>query len=746
MSKRAGAALAVLAAAAVLAVLLPGCEPVLVLLVDAGALVLAALGVRRHRPTVPQAWWAVLALISTSLLSSAVTVCGGADASERASRWGLVAVQLVSLAVVPFIVRTLRGAGNGTRTTWPDLFLTTCGSALVVVQVLGMMRVTGLGEDPAVLVGTAADVVLAVVLLRILSSRVGMAPATVLVLLAAAGLLAVATLVTARGDLLLQAPLLNALETGAVLLLAAAAQHPSMRHFGSRYAGGNLRRDGQRLLTVVPVFCAVPLLWLLGTLGVLPDVAVRIVAPSGYVLACAGVAMAAMSLRRAERAADHDPLTDLVNRRGLPRAVADLRQRLHGQDLHLCLVDLDDFKQINDTRGHAVGDALLVEVARRVRLAVGANGVVSRTGGDEFIVVLWTPPQDEEGPADLVLAALDAPFEFAGLPHQVSASVGIAPLAAGVPLDEALVDADVAMYAAKQAGKGRAQVYRPVLREKVLGALVMQQELRRLLLHGGEPAEVGELFVVHQPIVELDPYRIVGTEVLVRWQHPRAGLLMPDEFLPQAEAAGLGARLDEHVALRAIRHLAHWDALGMDPLHVAINLGVGSLRRRGIARWISAMAEQNGIAPHRIHLEITEHEELPDDPLIAAALREAVTAGFRLDLDDFGIGYTSLSYMRRFPVSTIKLDRSLTALVSGGGDAPLLEGIAALCRALDMRILAEGVEHAEQLEPLRRLGVQLAQGHFFGMPMAPSDVPGFIARSRGVRAARPRDESDDVLI
>lgn len=706
---------------------LPELSPVTSLAVHAGALAAVADGVRRHRPVVPRAWTVVLVLLAVGLAGSATGLL--TDLGPTGARWSALAVPLVALGLLPHLVRTLR-TGSAGRTTWPDVFLTVCGAALVVVQVLGMLADTGLGDRPAVLVGTAADVLLVIALLRVLSTRAGLAPTTVLVLLATGLLLAVAGLLGSRGELAAQhAPALRALQTVAALLLATAAQHPSMRHLGCPYAGGHLRTDGQRLLSVVPVLCAVPVLWLLGLSGVLPDVAVEVVVPSGYVLACVGVALAAIALRRAEKAADHDPLTDLVNRRGLPVAVARLRQRHLGRDLHLCLVDLDDFKQINDTRGHAVGDALLVEVAERVRRAVGAHGVVSRTGGDEFIVVVWTPPEDEDGPGDLVLTALDAPFDTAGLPYQVSASVGIAPLPAGVALEQALVDADVAMYAAKQAGKGRSLVYRPQLREKVLGGLVRQQELRQLLLHGAPAAEVGELVVVHQPIVSLTTGRMTGTEALVRWHHPRAGLLVPDEFLPHAEAAGLGARLDEHVAAAAVRHLAHWDSLGLPQLDLAVNLGVGSLHRRGTARWVTALVEAHGIAPHRIHLEITEHEELPDDPHIAASLRDCVTAGFRIDLDDFGIGYTSLSYMRRFPVSTVKLDRSLTTLVAGGGDVPLLEGIAALCRALDMDMLAEGVESQAQVEPLRRLGVGSAQGHHFGMPMDADDVPGFVRRT-----------------
>jgi diguanylate cyclase (GGDEF)-like protein len=744
MGRRAVAALGVLAALSVV-VALPGVAPgtgtALSLVVNAGAFALAVVGVRRHRPVLPQAWVAVLALLATGVATAAASLLS--RTGDGSTRWSVVAVQVVALVLVPFVVRTLRRGAGSDRRTWPDVVLTATAGALVVAQVLGMLRATGLADDPAVLIGTAADIVLAIVLLRILTTRTGVAPVTTLVLLAAGVLLAIAALGTARADLLDGSRhLVHGVQGLAMVLLAAAALHPSMRLFGTPCAGGVLRGDGQRLLSVLPVFCTVPLLWLLGSVHVLPDVAVEVVAPSGYVLACAGVGWAALSVRRAERSAERDPLTDLVNRRGLPLAAEELRRRLHGRDLHLCLVDLDDFKQINDTRGHAVGDALLVEVAGRLRQAVGQHGVVSRTGGDEFIVVVWTPEDHDEGPADLLLEALDAPFEFHRLPYRVSASIGIAPLRAGVAFEEALVDADIAMYAAKQAGKGRALVYRPQLREKVLGGLVMQQELRSLLLQGGHREDVGELVVVHQPVVDLvdgvTP-RIVGVEALVRWEHPRAGLLTPDQFLQHAEDAGLGARLDEHVTTRALRDLAHWDAAGVGGLHLAVNLGIGSLHRQGMGRWISDLAARQGIEPGRVHLEITEHEELPDDPRIAASLREVVAAGFHLDLDDFGIGYTSLSYMRRFPVSTVKLDRSLTTLATGG-DTSLLEGIAALCRALDMDILAEGVERAEQVAPLRALGVRRAQGHLFGTAMAAADVPGFVRRT-GLAAGDPAGDS-----
>ncbi|NAZ81320.1 EAL domain-containing protein [Kineococcus sp. R8] len=729
------AAIAVLAAALVaLALACPVLRAPALVVVQGGALLVAALGVNRHRPAHPRLWAVVLLLLGFGL----VTALGREAAGDelRVARRGLAVVQVTALALVPALWRTLRLPGGPARTTWPDLALTACGTTLVVVQLLAMLH--HVGARPAVLAGTSVTVVV-VVLLRVLVTREGLAPATVLVVLAGVLLTGVTGLAIPDAGTTGQSQLLGVVVAAASVLLAAAAQQPSMRHVGTPFAGGTLRRDGQRLLTTVPVFCVVPVLWGLGALGVLPSVAVEVVTPSGYVLACAGVFFAARSLTRAERAAERDPLTDLVNRRGLHRATAELRQRLHDRDVHLCLVDLDDFKQINDTRGHAVGDALLVDVADRLRTAVGPEGVVSRTGGDEFIVVFATSTLDEDGPGDRLLAALDVPFDTGGTPSTVTASVGIAPLAAGVPLSTALVDADVAMYAAKQAGKGRSLVYRPQLREQVLGGLARQGELRRLLLHGAPASEVGELVVVHQPIVALQPLRVVGTEALVRWHHPREGLLMPDEFLSHAEAAGLGARLDEHVAQQALGHLARWDAAGLPALDLSVNLGIGSLRRRGIGRWVAALADQHGIAHGRIHLEITEHEELPDDPLIAESLREVVAAGFQLDLDDFGIGYTSLSYLRRFPVSTVKLDRSLTVLVSEGGDVPLLQGIAALCRALDMRMLAEGVEDERQVERLRTLGVDLAQGHHLGLPMGAGDVAGFVRRTCARRG-------DDVLI
>jgi diguanylate cyclase (GGDEF)-like protein len=698
------------------------------------ALVVGVLGVRRHRPAASSTWTAVLALLGLGLVTAVAREVSGDDSA--AARHGLSVLQVGAVALAPALVRTLRLPRRRARTTWPDLALTACGTVLVLVQLLGTLHDVGAG--PRVAVAAVAGTVVAVGLLRLVTAREGLAPATTLLVLAGVVLVGAGEVVTARtgapGPLLVP----GASSAVACALLALAAQHPTMRHVGTPFAGGTLRRDGQRLLTTVPVFCVVPLLWLLGRVGALPSAAEEVVTPSGYVLACAGVFFAARSLTRAERAAERDPLTDLVNRRGLHRATTELRQRLHEGDVHLCLIDLDDFKQINDTRGHAVGDALLVDVADRLRAAVGGDGVVSRTGGDEFIVVLGTSPLDEDGPGGRLLAALDAPFDTGGVPSPVSASVGIAALPAGVPLAAALVDADVAMYAAKQAGKGRSLVYRPQLREQVLGGLARQGELRRLLLQGAPAEEVGELVVVHQPIVALDPVRVVGTEALVRWHHPREGVLMPDEFLPHAEAAGLGARLDDHVARKALEHVARWDAEGL-VLDVSVNLGVGSLHRRGIGRWIAALADRHGIAHGRVHLEITEHEELPDDPLIAESLREVVAAGFHLDLDDFGIGYTSLSYLRRFPVSTVKLDRSLTVLVSEGGDVPLLQGIAALCRALDMRMLAEGVEQEDQLRLLRTLGVELAQGHHLGLPMAADDVAGFVRRTGARR-------EDDVLI
>ncbi|GAB7190777.1 hypothetical protein NUM3379_14840 [Kineococcus sp. NUM-3379] len=724
---------------ATLALLLPGLRSPLNLLCGAAGVVLVVAGLLRHRPERSRPWVLLAVVLSCALASNVLTALAGAHTAAAVAF--TTAAQLAAMALVPIVIMTPVPDGNWRRVS-ADTLIAAAGAGLLAVQVALMLHAFHEPGLPwGLLVAPAFDVYALAMVVHVFCSRRSLESSAVLGLSGAVTFLLYDLAVTVGGHrLALPGDPVQALSAAGALLFGLAALAPDMHHLGGTPPGQRVRSASARLLAALPAFATAPALWALGLLGFLPSVSEVLVVPAGYVLAGAGLAMALVSLRRAERTAELDPLTNLVNRRGLLPAVEELRRRLGGEPLHLCIVDLDDFKQVNDSRGHEVGDRLLVEVGARLRSAVGARGVVSRTGGDEFLVVV-AEASGGWGAGDLVLSALDPPFDCAGVPTSVTASVGVVVLPAGTPPARVLADADVAMYAAKQAGKGRALTYRPELRSRVLGDFERQRELRALL-DGADPEEVGRLVVLYQPIVGLEPLRVTGAEALVRWEHPRLGLLGPDSFLALAEGAGLGARLDEQVMQQAAGRLAGWDAEGMPRLSLNLNLGIGSMRRPNLHRTVAGLVERHGLTPDRFHLEITEHDELPVEPGSTSAFEALAAGGFQISLDDFGVGYTSLTYLRRFPVSVVKLDRSLTSLTGEAGRVPLMEGIAALCRALDVALLAEGVEDEAQIPALRALGVQYAQGFHFAQPLTAEEFADLVRRAeRGespvARAALP---------
>ncbi|GAA4980406.1 bifunctional diguanylate cyclase/phosphodiesterase [Kineococcus glutinatus] len=721
-------ALAVAAGLALLGLLVPDLRTPLGLVCVSSGLVLVLAGMRLHRPR-HRLPWALVALSLGMLLG--VDVITAATGRETAVAGDLVlAVEALSGGLVIAVLFTqLRGDSHLGRA---DAFLAAAGAALLAVQVVLVLEQAA-PDAPMPWVALAVpafDIWALAMIVHLALVRRGMERSTTLALAGSASYLLCDLLAMVSGQrVALPGQPMQVLTAAGALLLGLAALQPDMGLFAVRAPGRRLRSASARLLAAAPAYVTAPLLWALGLAGVLPSIGESLVVPAGYLLGGAGLTTALLSLRHAEHLAERDPLTELLNRRGLDGAVDELRRRLAGEPLQLCVVDLDDFKHVNDVGGHRAGDELLVEVGARLTAAVGPRGVVARTGGDEFLVVV-ADAADGWGAGDLVLAALDPPFDCLGVPTAISASVGVVGLPHGACPDDLLLDADVAMYAAKQAGKGRALTYRPELRERVLGDFELRRELR-LLLEGGDPEQVGRLVVLYQPIVALEGTRVVGAEALVRWKHPRWGVVSPDAFLPAVEAAGLGARLDEQVAAQAVEQLAAWDAAGLPRVDVHLNLGIGSMRRPNLHRAVGALVERHGLSPDRVHLEITEHDELPADAASTSVFEALAAAGFPISLDDFGVGYTSLTYLRRFPISVVKLDKSLTELVEGSAEVPLLQGISALCRALGVTLLAEGVASGAQVPPLRELGVTYAQGFHFARPLAAEAFAALVAQAAG---------------
>jgi diguanylate cyclase (GGDEF)-like protein len=377
-------------------------------------------------------------------------------------------------------------------------------------------------------------------------------------------------------------------------------------------------------------------------------------------------------------------------------------------------VDLDDFKLVNDTLGHAAGDELLKQAAARLRSAVREGDTVARISGDEFAVVLNELARQEDAAlvAQKIIDRLAAPFELRGKEMFVTASVGIAVFPGDGDDAEALLGAaDAAMYRAKQHGRNAFQFFTAEINQRTRARAQLGAELRRAL-------ERDEFDLAYQPKYDLASGRPCGAEALLRWNHPERGVVSPAEFVPVLEESGLIGAVGEWVLARACRDLKGWAAAGAQPLPVAVNLSARQFRASGLDARIAAVLSAAGVSPQLIELEITE-SQLMHDPDQAIRTMEALRAqGMRIAIDDFGTGYSSLAYLTRFPVAALKVDRSFVAGIERhGGDAAIVRAVIEMARTLGFTVIAEGVERPAQVEFLRQFGCHQAQGFFFARPM-----------------------------
>jgi diguanylate cyclase (GGDEF)-like protein/PAS domain S-box-containing protein len=432
----------------------------------------------------------------------------------------------------------------------------------------------------------------------------------------------------------------------------------------------------------------------------------------------------------------HDALTGLANRAlfadRLEHALARTDRR--AAPVSVLFVDLDDFKAVNDGAGHSSGDQLLVAVAERLRKVLRPSDTVARLGGDEFAILLEdaADPTQTEAAADRVLAALSQPFPaLDGAPEQVriTASVGIATGAAGQhDAAELLRHADVAMYAAKEAGKGRSAVFAPDMDSAIIGQLQLKAELARAV-------ERGEFTVHYQPTVELATGRLAGVEALVRWQHPERGLVPPLDFIPLAEQTGLIVPIGRFVLREACRQMSAWhrDYAPHPPMTVSVNLSARELDEPGLVGSVREALEEAQLDPAHLVLEITESLLLVDLPTTVGTLLELRALGVRLAVDDFGTGYSSLSYLENLPVDILKIDKSFVDRIAdlapgtrgqddgGAQRSVMVSAISQLGHALSLQIVAEGIERPQQVSTLRGLNCQYGQGFYFARPL-PADA------------------------
>jgi diguanylate cyclase len=415
-------------------------------------------------------------------------------------------------------------------------------------------------------------------------------------------------------------------------------------------------------------------------------------------------------LERLDHGATHDALTQLPNRVLFHTRLQTALTAPDERPVSVALIDLDDFKEVNDTLGHEVGDLLLVAVAQRLAGCIGPQDMVARLGGDEFVVVLdGADPVAADRAAARMTAALGPPVRAGGHELPIRASIGIADGRTGDEASVLLRQADIAMYAAKNIAGTAHLHYAGSMHATSTDSAHLGAELRTAI-------ERDELFLLYQPIVSLDDGRVLGAEALVRWAHPVRGPLAPDVFIPLAERTGLIVPLSRWVLRTALRELAAWTAPGGAAPHLLnVNISARDLREPGFAAAVGALLDEHGVPGERLTLEITESMALEPGPSVAA-LHELRARGVRVSLDDFGTGHSPLTLLHECPVDEIKLDRSF-ARPDADGRMPVAAAVVHLAESLGLHVVAEGVETAEQSAQLRALGYRAAQGYHFARPM-----------------------------
>lgn len=428
--------------------------------------------------------------------------------------------------------------------------------------------------------------------------------------------------------------------------------------------------------------------------------------------------------------AHHDPLTELPNRRLLNSRLEQSISRAvrAGHTGAVLFLDLDRFKIVNDSLGHAAGDELLTQVAQRLKGALRATDMLARFGGDEFVLLLESTSAQAVVPAvERIISNLSEPFRLAsGEEICVGVSVGISLFPDdGTSASELIQHADAALYQAKNGGKGTYRFYSTQLTQLASTCLAFEPQMRRAL--------VRDEFVLHyQPLVSLADRGVIGVEALIRWNDPRRGLVSPAEFIPLAEETGLIVEMGDWVLRTACRQMRSWLDQGLCLDHLAVNISARQLQRPDFVDRVAALLCETRLPASKLELELTEGTVMAQDGASLEKLASLKSLGVRLAIDDFGTGYSSLAYLKRLPIDKLKIDRTFLAdIPNDAAGTEIAAAIIALARTLRLEVLAEGVENASQAEFLVRRGCAMGQGHLFSRPVPKEVVPGL----QGIRRA-----------
>ncbi len=437
--------------------------------------------------------------------------------------------------------------------------------------------------------------------------------------------------------------------------------------------------------------------------------------------------------QRVEHLATHDPLTNLPNRRGLFDELRHLisRSQRHGYSSAVIYLDLDGFKRVNDHFGHEAGDKLLIEVASNFKKIIRATDSVARIGGDEFVLLLTNIDCENTlvTKVEKLLIEATRPIDFNGHQCSVSASIGVAiyPIH-GNQAETLLHNADQAMYKAKSLGKNTFQFFTEDINKIAHRQRELQDNLRKALPNN-------EFTVFYQPIVDVASGKLVSAEALLRWKSASLGNVYPDEFIPAAESAGLIPELGCWVLQKAMETGASWNRKFNIGLRLAINASSIQFRNNLLFDTINQQIALHNWDPDMLEVEITEGLLLDDSPEVMTYINEINNRGVRLSVDDFGTGFSALSYLKNYPVSTVKIDRSfIMDLPEDKENEILVQAIVAMAHGLGLEVIAEGVETLEQWRFLQSLGCDFAQGYYFGKPMPQTDFEDYLTKQQGISA------------